>query len=493
MFESKGRPLTGREYVRVSKDRSGRMASVADQHKENAADAEREGIRLGESYREERDVSASRYSSKARDGFGDLLADLASGAFGADLLYLWESSRGSRKVGEWVTLIDLCDEAGVLIRVTTHGRTYDPRNGRDRRTLLEDAVDSEYESYKTSTRTRRTAAEMAAEGRPTGVCPWGYLPIHDTRSGKLITWEPDPDKAPLVRELFERIAAGHSFRAITADWAERGIVNKSGNPFVPQNLRRLAVREAYAGLRVHHGATTPGTWEPLVAPELWHTVQRILSDPKRCTTRSGRAVHTLTMIMRCGECGGPIVVGPPDGKGDRRYTCRDHRCITAEKPPIDAQVIGAMLSYLSREDVYQALQAGSEEGPELAAVREQLAAARSELAEAEQAEAETVAEARAFAKLADKLSKKIRDLEEQERDFTTPSALRRLIEPGADVHQRWEDLPVSAKRDVARILLTPEILGEVRIKKATKRGRGSDPTKRLEWYRHDHPHDHQAA
>lgn len=481
MFGSQGEPLTGREYLRVSKDKSGRMTSVQQQHDENAADAERQGITLAEPYSEARDVSASRYSSKARDGFAALLSELKAGKFAADLLYLWESSRGSRKVGEWVTLIDLCEEAGVLIRVTTHGRTYDPRNGRDRRTLLEDAVDSEYESYKVSARTRRTAAAMAAEGRPTGRCPWGYVPIHDTRTGKLITWEPDPQAAPLIRELYERIAAGHSIRSITTDWNSRGVPTRSGAPFVPEYTRKLAIRPAYAGLRSHRGNVIPGTWKPLVPPELWHTVQRILSDPSRLTNRAGRAVHTLTMIMRCAVCSGPIVA-TRTAKGAERYTCRDRRCASVAKKPVDDQVIGAILSYLSREDVYQALHAGEQGSPELTEIRAQLAASRSELADAEQTEPETVAEARAFAKLTDKLTNKVRELEERERELTTPSALRRLIEPGADVHQRWEKLPVSAKREVARILLCPEILGEVRLKPRPE-GSRPDAAKRLEWYR----------
>ncbi len=89
------------------------------------------------------------------------MADLESDTFGADVLVLWESSRGSRKVGEWVTLIDWCEMRGVKIFVTTHERTYDPANGRDRRTLIEDATDSEYESYKVHKRVARTAASQA--------------------------------------------------------------------------------------------------------------------------------------------------------------------------------------------------------------------------------------------------------------------------------------------------------------------------------------------
>ena len=52
----------------------------------------------------------------------------------------WESSRGSRRVGEWVNLLELCEQRSVSIHVVTRNRTYDPANGRDRRSLLEFSI-----------------------------------------------------------------------------------------------------------------------------------------------------------------------------------------------------------------------------------------------------------------------------------------------------------------------------------------------------------------
>ena len=109
---TEGKTTTGREYLRVSLDRSGRARSIEEQHNDNLAAAEARGVTLGTPYRDE-SISASRYSTKIRDGFGQLLADLEHGRFGAEELWLWESSRGSRKVGEWVTLIELCEQQQV--------------------------------------------------------------------------------------------------------------------------------------------------------------------------------------------------------------------------------------------------------------------------------------------------------------------------------------------------------------------------------------------
>ena len=135
--------------------------------------------------------------------------------------------------------------------VTTHERIYDPSNERDRRTLLEDAVDSEYESGKVSKRTARTAAAEAAKGRPAGVAPHGYRPEYDQRTGRLLNWVENPEESAVPRELFRRLRAGESLGSITRTLAAAGHVNRSGKPFTQQHLRTMATRHAYAGLRAH--------------------------------------------------------------------------------------------------------------------------------------------------------------------------------------------------------------------------------------------------
>ena len=92
---------SAREYLRVSLDRSGRARSVDEQHADHVRVAGERGWTLvAESYRDE-SVSASRYSRKARGGFDALIEDLERDRFGGQVLMIWESGRGSRRVGDW--------------------------------------------------------------------------------------------------------------------------------------------------------------------------------------------------------------------------------------------------------------------------------------------------------------------------------------------------------------------------------------------------------
>lgn len=475
----------GREYLRVSYDRSGRERSQDEQHTENARACAERGLALGPAYREAGSASASRYARKARDDFGRLLSDLRAGRFGADVLVLWESSRGSRRVGEWVTLIELCEAAHVSILVTTHAREYDPANARDRRSLLEDAVDSEYESSKVSARSRRASAANAAAGRPHGTIPFGYRRRYDERTRQLVVQEPDPDEAPVVVELFARLRAGHSLAGIARDFAARGIVNDSGNPFSPQHLRSLALTATYAGIRVHRPGTsagprtrstialggpgasqTPGTWPGLVPVEEYLAVREILTDPARVTGKPGKARHLLSMIARCGACGAPLAVtyrGQQAGTGGE-YQCHGGGHVRVAKPELDDYAQTAILGYLARPDVHAALlddeQGG---GEELAGVRERLAVARAELAELRAAAGEGRLSVATLVSVEPGLLARIDAEEAEQARLTTPSSLHGLITPGADVATRWEQMPVSARREVARTLLVPTLLGALHV------------------------------
>jgi DNA invertase Pin-like site-specific DNA recombinase len=474
---TEGKTTTGREYLRVSMDRSGQQRSIEEQHNENQVAANNRGVTLGESY-EDKSISASRYSRKAREGFPRLLADLEHGRFGANELWLWESSRGSRKVGEWVTLIELCEQQQVKIHVTTHNRTYDPSNGRDRRSLLEDAVDSEYESGKISARLKRAQAANAAEGKPHGRVPYGYRRVYDPKTRELVRQEEDPVEAQVIRELFDRIKSGHSLRSISLDFEARGIRTRTGKVFSPQHLRVLGTTWAYAGMRIwdpdgrrsgrNHSpqpgapgaSVVKGKWDGLVSESTFRAVQAILTDPKRTTTRPGRAKHLLSNIAICDVCDGPIFVSFRSGQ--TTYQCRKG-CVRVQKEDIEELAEGVILGYLARADVHQALMRAETDSDALQAARDELAAARARLAELADAAAAGTISIATVARAEPQILATIGALERREAELATPSALHGFITPGANVARRWHAAPMSTRREIARLLLTPDMLGELRV------------------------------
>ena len=437
-------------------------------------------------------VSASRYTTKKRDGWASLLADLERPD--VDVLWLWEASRGDRKLSTWAAMLERCRDNNVRIYIETHGTLYDMTNARHMRTLCEDGTDSQYESDKVSTRTKRSADAKAAEGRPHAGACYGYVNLHDQRTGKFTERVIEPSEAANVTELFARIRQGHSLRSIARDWDARGIRTPSGKRFSSEYLRSLAMNPAYAGLRVHlttaqrradkyslEGATD-ATWEPIVDRETFYAVRSILTSPARKTTRPGRAVHLLSVstAARCDVCGGPISAGQRAGW---TYFCTNSGHVRVAESELDEIAERAIIDYLSNEQNYSAF-TRKNDAPELARVRGELAQVRSQ--QADLADAVTKhGKSPVWALAADaEYEAAIARLEARERELNAPDELRGLIEPGADVAARWEAAPMSARREVARIVLSPGRVGVIRVTRTANTGAKRVPvSERVRWER----------
>lgn len=319
--------LIVREYLRVSKDRTGKGKSPDQQHDDNAVALAQHGWDLHPLPYRDNDRSASRYSKQTREGFAQLMSDLEEDHFDAGALGLWESSRGSRRTGEWVDLIELCEMRGIRIWVTTHGRLYDPSNARDRRSLLEDAVDSEYESAKTSKRLQRDMRSNAEKGRPHGKKIYGYRRIKHSETGALIRVEADPEHAPIVQEAARRILAGETFYAVAKDFNERGILGRRPTRkdyrhnlgWTPPAVKQMLTMPAYAGKRQHQGVVIgEAMWPPLIEPDVWEKLQIVMSPPERKRTNDWPARHLLSGIAVCGVCGAPMRTGKQNSGSKRR-------------------------------------------------------------------------------------------------------------------------------------------------------------------------------
>jgi site-specific DNA recombinase len=487
--------LIAREYRRLSDAKGG--TSLNDQGSDNAAAADDNEWRLhGTPYIDD-GLSASRYATKKRDDFDQLVADLRSGPtgresrFGADVLMLWESSRGSRQVGEWVSFIELCEAKQVRIWVTTHERLYDPRNGRDRKSLIEDAVDSEYESYKIHRRVTRTAAAQARAGRPYGQAPYGLMPVYDPQTGKLQTWAEDPLRSIVVRELFRLLELHVPTADIERRFARRGYTTREGKPFCGPHLIDMARRASYTGLRSYKGQLFEGIWDGIVPrPRFWN-VQRILGTPGRATYKGGGTRYELTAGLRCSRCDVLLRVefNGEGGKRHRRkpaYKCQNGH-VVIEKQPIDDLIIGGpgdlgvLLEFLSRDDIYDDLAAPSSDDATVLDLRAQLAKARAERDEMRQATGATVAQVLVLANSLAAKEQEVAALEERERELTLPSVVLSIIRPGADVWQTWCQTPIAGRRQLVRLFLSPRYIGIPYILPSPRTGPNQPIAERLVW------------
>jgi site-specific DNA recombinase len=502
------RQRTGREYLRNSKLK---QASVDEQHEDNLTKAQERGVALGTPYAlVEKDGSASRYAQQDREGFQRLLHDLANHKqyFREDELWLWESSRGSRQVGEWSYLLDLCEQARKDVWVTSHNRLYNPRVPRDRKSLQEDAVDSEYDTAKLSLRLRRSSASRAARGLWHGGAGFGYCHVRDA-SGQITAKVLVEDEAAVMRRMFHHVLGGgvvlHLARELEAD----GVRTRAGKLWTPALIGNYLRNPVYAGLRNYDqgrqdlapkerwnkdnrlrpdSKPVPGVWEPVVSPEIFYEVQRLLGRSRRGHNGgrlSGAATYWLSMIGLCDKCGGPLVGRHPTGR-QRNYACRTATHASVAEADLDRLVEHVLLFHLARDDDYLALRRrdAAAVDQELAAKQREIKALETQLDElaesVRQARGEGIHAARFAVITAAGIEEDIAKARAQEHQLLLGDSRRQafnLLEPGPDVELRWRALKLPARRIVAATLFTPAELGAVRLmpRPANRRGKAYVP------------------
>lgn len=485
--------MIAREYLRVSKDAKGRGKSTDQQHMENTRAISDQGWSVHQHPYRDNDRSASRYARRGREGFTQLVEDLEVDRFDADVLVIWESSRGSRRAGEWYDLIERCKERRVKIYVTTHRRVYDPENARDRRSLREDASDAEYESDKTSERIQRDVRDAAERGQVHGKNLYGYLRVYDPRTRALLRIEEHPEQAPVVKEAARRILAGESYYSVAKSFNERRIESRRPATkdhrkhlgWTPPAVKQMLTMSAYAGKRQYRGEIiSDGQWPALIDPEVWEKkLLPILNDPKRKRTNDWPAKHLLTGIAVCDVCGAGTRVGKQN-RGRKQFDengialPREHYntylCSgvpgktgfhTAMKEEFLDQVVTELLfARLERPD-FIARVGKADEGAdaERQALIDEIDGHQHYLDEV-RAQAAARHDLSILFAQEDLIKPKIAEAQRELERLASADPLVLDLAASRDVREAWEKLELADKRRVIRAVMKP------RIKRARERG-----------------------
>jgi DNA invertase Pin-like site-specific DNA recombinase len=390
---SPGKSLLVGIYGRVSVDkRDGR--SVDSQVGLGKRWVEREGHRLYRVWRDD-DISASKYAkSKTRDDWQQAMDAINRRAI--QMLWVWELSRTTRDRMVWAALIGACQDSEVLLCIDETVR--DPNDPDDAFALDQSASLGVRESAMISKRVLRVVRERAAAGEPHGPTPFGYRRVYDSNTGQLTRQVPDPETAPILREIAGRILAAEPLASIARGLNSRGTLTpievryrRYGRPcpdhpgWTQQLVRRTIIRPVYAGLRSHDGRTVPATWEPILSLDVHQTLLAKLGDPDRLTWQDGGVRHLLVNIAVCGVCGATMRrLGRVHERRPSVYQCRDKFCVSIKQEWLDEAVTVWLLNWLAEPGIRERLVArstdvGDDIAQAVAELREleaQLAAAR---------------------------------------------------------------------------------------------------------------------
>ncbi|MEV4672662.1 recombinase family protein [Actinomadura sp. NPDC049382] len=476
-----GTPLVAALYSRVSNDDRGDQRSVEEQDDENQEHCDAAGWEVGETYCDN-DKSASWFGRKEREDWERLLKDLATGRF--HIVVLWEPSRGDRRLAHWIGFLDQCVDLGVLIHITSHDRTYDPRKRRDYKTLAEEGMDSHDDSAKTSERVRRDKRKAAKKGLPAGRMLYGYKRIYEVApNGKRklvkvvfdeeehVTVDCDGNEhvytaAGVVREIFERLSSGDSLRGMTVDLNRRGIPTprKGKHGWRYATVRGIAMNPAYVGLRVHRGQVLEGVqavWGPLVPHEQFQACVSRFTRAGRDAHRVGAVRRLLAGLAVCGVCGRVVRRMGPTARPT--YVCApDNRtgfgsttgyCVSRRVDHVDAFVERSMLLRLSRPDLTELLRQDERADERLAALNREVVEKETLLDDARERAAKFTLSLDSLEQLEGRLVPQIEAARRKMKETRVAPVLRDFV--GGTLEQvtaEWERRSIPQRREIIQAL-----------------------------------------
>ena len=327
-------------YVRESTEEQGQGFSPDAQREAIRRFAAENELELVEQYC---DFHSGWKRADGRPEFQRLMADAAERRF--DVVLVYHTSRFARNQPEARSYKQLLRERlGIKVISVTQPLGDDPT---DPSVFLAESIHEmfdEYYSVSLSFWTRTGLREKARQGHLVGSLPWGY--VRDSASGLAV---PDPDRAPLVLELFERYAGGQESDRSMAAWLNaKGARTARGREFGKDTVREMLVNAAYCGyvcgLR-SKDRSVRGLHEPLVSEELFGRVQEIRAWRTR-VLKPGRPSedYLLRKLLYCERCGSRMHGTRGSRAGIRRYLCSTRRYSPdCDQPIVKAEPLEAQL------------------------------------------------------------------------------------------------------------------------------------------------------
>lgn len=343
-------------YARKSTESDERQAlSIDSQVKEMLAIAEKEELDVVDIRRE----SHSAKESGQRPVFKEILEDVRNGRYTGILT--WAPDRLSRNAGDLGSVVDLMDEK-KLLEIRTYGQHF--KNSPNEKFLLmilcsQAKLENDNKSINVK-RGLKTRVEMGLWPAPP---PTGYLKekLVDKKCEVII----DPDRAPIIKQIFEKVAYEKWSGRKVYNWLKFDINFKTayGNKNLSlSNIYILLQNTFYYGIFEYprkSGNWYNGKHKPIISKELYDLVQEQVKSQILRTQETKE--FAFIKLMTCGLCGSGITADEKfkklkDGSVNRHvyYTCsksKDRNCKSGYTN--EADLVSQFVKLLDQIDIHE--------------------------------------------------------------------------------------------------------------------------------------------
>ena len=269
-------------YIRVSTEEQAKKGySIPAQREDLEEYARTNGYAVAGVFVDEGKSARKRYT--ARSAFMEMLEKVKAGEI--DVILFIKLDRWFRNIADYYEVQKILDAHNVAWKTTQEHYDTETTNGRlyinIRLSVAQDESDRDSDRIKFVFQNKVSRGEAIFGNPPLG------LKVED----KHIV--PDPETAPLVRELFRHYEAHRSISR-----AVREVGEQFGRILWLDGTRRMLANPLYKG--VYRDNLT--YCEPLIPPEEFDRVQELLKERSIRHNQTGR-IYLFSGLLVCSECG----------------------------------------------------------------------------------------------------------------------------------------------------------------------------------------------
>lgn len=246
--------------------------------------------------------SHSAKETGQRPIFNEMILDIQQGKF--DGILTWAPDRISRNAGDLGRVVDLMD-AGILKEIRTYGQKFS-NNPNEKFLLMILGSQAKLENDNRGINIKRGLRTRVEMGLWPGMAPVGYLnqKIMDKKCQVIL----DPDRAPIIRKMFEKVAYDKWSGRKIYNWLKFELNFKSiGNHNLAlSNIYRVLQNPFYYGVFEYpkeSGNLYQGKHEKIINKDLFDKVQEQLNRDNIVRTSHEFA---FTKLMICDLCGSSV-------------------------------------------------------------------------------------------------------------------------------------------------------------------------------------------
>ncbi len=304
-------------YARYSSDNQ-REESIEGQLRECGEFAERKGYTVVKTYA---DRAISGKKADNRPQFMQMIADSKQKLF--DTVIVWKIDRFSRDKYDSVFYKNALKKNGVSV-ISAKEPIDDTPEGQLMESIFEGF--SVYYIKDLSVKVSRGMTENVLKGKFNGgTLTFGYMIDKDKH------FQPNPDTAPIVKEIFERYSEGDTIKSIIAFLAAQGVKNQRGKTPTSNFVASILRNRRYLGEYRFKETVVENAFTPLVTQEIFEKCQRriAVNRKKPAHFKDLQDMYILTGKIFCGHCGSTMAGVSGTSKTGKKH--RYYHCNTAKK------------------------------------------------------------------------------------------------------------------------------------------------------------------